>query len=264
LTDTWTALPDMPDGVYDSRAEYWNGKLYVFGGGDTGGAIRNYTRIYDIAGNIWSYSASMPGPRYHHISAIYAGKIYIIGGLSVFNGGFSSQVWEYDPATNTWYTGRANVPTTLAGAPAIAINGHIYTFGGRTTSSTHPTRSTTTTSPPTPGPRASLYPRRAGRRPRCSTGACGLWEARSPVANSTSPRFDLATNSWSSGPNQRRPLVGWRCGLSRNDRERRRNTNSGTRNTTERLNDPCALRLPRPRRRLRRLHRRTRRRRLIL
>jgi hypothetical protein len=56
------------------------------------------------------------------------GRIYAIGGGDK-RGSYTSTVWEYDPAMDTW-TEKADMPTARKFAPTGVINGKIYAFGG--------------------------------------------------------------------------------------------------------------------------------------
>jgi N-acetylneuraminic acid mutarotase len=74
-----------------------NGKVYLFGGRNFGGA-KNVTQCYDPATNTWTYKAPMPTARYG-MAAVAAGNglIYVVGGVPA-----TTVVEAYDPATDTW------------------------------------------------------------------------------------------------------------------------------------------------------------------
>jgi len=74
-----------------------NGKIYLFGGRNFGGA-RNVTQCYDPGTNSWTYKAAMPTARYGMAAVAAAnGLIYVIGGIPG-----ATVVEAYDPKADTW------------------------------------------------------------------------------------------------------------------------------------------------------------------
>ena len=138
-TDTWTVLAPLPTAVLMASAVYYptTNKVYVFGGEDaTTGINYNLTQIYDVGSGTWSAGATMPDVRSFMASGYNSanGKIYLIAGYntgSVFSA--QTQVWQYDPVTNTFDTTRLNYPNANGtGGPGFGIiNGHLYVAGGR-------------------------------------------------------------------------------------------------------------------------------------
>jgi hypothetical protein len=120
----------MPASLYATRSVYAanTNTLYVFGGYD--GTVLNTTYRYNVGTNTWSTGAPMPGGRYFPNMVYYAatGKIYVIGG---FDSTFaeSTQTWQYDPVANTWDTTRANIPAAMAGSSAGISGQFIYLAG---------------------------------------------------------------------------------------------------------------------------------------
>ena len=142
-TNTWTncgqpapgnACASMPTARSElGLAAAPNGKLYAVGG-DAGGPV-NVVQEYDPAANTWTNCgqpapgnacAPMLAPRSRlGVAAAPNGKLYAVGG----DGG-STQVDEYDPATNTW-TSKAPLSTArIALGLAAAPNGKLYAVGG--------------------------------------------------------------------------------------------------------------------------------------
>jgi len=142
VANSWTPLAPVPDfdngqasAVYAPNV----GKLFVFGGSEFAlGTVSNVTRIYDIATNKWSTGAPMPDVRAFMGSGYFNGKIYLVGGYTTGNVDPAfAQVWEYDPAANTWNTSRRSMPLALGGAGSGVINGHLYIAGGRDINNTN-------------------------------------------------------------------------------------------------------------------------------
>jgi hypothetical protein len=129
--NTWSFVASMP-GVFDNNeACTMNGKIYVPGGyAGSGPPFSNAHYIYDIATNIWTTGAAVPG-----VATLWAAvqcdassnKVYVIGG---YNGTTGTDVTKiYDVATNTWTTGTA-MPGARYGQDSGLISGAIYAAGG--------------------------------------------------------------------------------------------------------------------------------------
>jgi len=131
-SNTYQAMPDLPDDRGAGALVYLNGKLHFFGGEalgqdhDTGDHW-----VLDLAGGATAWVAAAPMPagraRNHLGSAAMSGKIYAVGGQHGHDEGLveSQQTDVYDPATDTW--------TPLADMPLA--KGHIaattFVFQGR-------------------------------------------------------------------------------------------------------------------------------------
>lgn len=78
----------------------------------------------------WSVRSPMSFPTRGHTSAVYQGKIFVFGGVSVDGDSMSyDRVYMYDPATNQW-TPRARMPLGLYVLKAHTVGDKIYVFGG--------------------------------------------------------------------------------------------------------------------------------------
>ncbi|MBK8704223.1 MAG: T9SS type A sorting domain-containing protein [Saprospiraceae bacterium] len=76
----------------------------------------------------WAELNDMPVIKNHHSSISYNGKIYLFGG-GVGAQDCTTEVWEYDPLTDT-YTAKAPMPAGICEAAVAEYNGKIYLFGG--------------------------------------------------------------------------------------------------------------------------------------
>ena len=75
----------------------------------------------------------MPDKRVASSASLVSGKIYVIGGWNYVGSNIVTygNVWEYDPATDTWDdTTRMDMPTPRAYLSTNVIDGKIYAFGG--------------------------------------------------------------------------------------------------------------------------------------
>jgi hypothetical protein len=105
---------------------YYDGKLYIWGGSST------TMDIYNCATGVWSTGTSGGTARYGSTGTVYNGKIYYWGGYS---GGALNSVDIYDPTDGeggSWSTGSAG-GTARWWHCAEYYDGKIYFFNGFTT-----------------------------------------------------------------------------------------------------------------------------------
>jgi N-acetylneuraminic acid mutarotase len=151
-SDEWKEGSEMPTPRGALTAEFVDGILYAIGG-DKDDAIQNdkynpsgetdTNEAYDPETDSWSQKQPMPTPRHHHVSAVVAGNLFVIGGRyglensdHKFNNSNANEV--YDPKQNAWVS-LAPTPTNRSGAAAVAVNESIYVLGGETNN--YPTES---------------------------------------------------------------------------------------------------------------------------
>jgi N-acetylneuraminic acid mutarotase len=110
------------------------GKLYVFGGLGAGWTPKGLVYEYDPAKDSWTKKKNMPQASHHIGLTELNGKIYVVGGFIKPASGPTAwepvdNVWEYDPAADTW---KALAPLSKKrGAPvAVAHGGKVYAIGG--------------------------------------------------------------------------------------------------------------------------------------
>jgi N-acetylneuraminic acid mutarotase len=146
--DRWRALAPMPTKRGSPVAAVAGDKIYVIGGaalppGSKETAIhpaRPHMSVgtveeYDPATNSWRARASMPTPRNHAVAGSVNGRIYVIGGRTgaAFISSGSSNVdvvEEYDPATDSWGSARARMPSARSAMAGGVYEGRIYVTGG--------------------------------------------------------------------------------------------------------------------------------------
>jgi N-acetylneuraminic acid mutarotase len=112
-----------------------DGRIYVIGGYPSTRVYVDTVQVYDAATDGWSHAAPVPQPLHHTVAAAVNGKLYVIGGeispTGVANQGiFIANVYEYDPATDTW-TEKSPMPTARSAGATGVIDGKIYVAGGR-------------------------------------------------------------------------------------------------------------------------------------
>lgn len=130
----WTIGKNMSTVRNELTAVALNGKIYAIGGEDfaagRGGQI-DTVEVYDIAKDNWDEGivALMPLPLDHAASAVYDGKIYVVGGF-LKRKVPTDKLLIYDPQKNEWQEGRS-LPSPIGGAKnAEFINGILYVVGG--------------------------------------------------------------------------------------------------------------------------------------
>src|SRR6266852_5929097 len=146
--DSWKALAPMPTKRGSPVAAVAGDKLYVIGGATTPPGsketavhpARPHVSVgtveeYDPATNAWRQRSSMPTPRNHATAGVVNGKIYVIGGRvggAFITSGSSNVdvVEEYDPATDTWGSSRAKMPSPRSAMASGVYGGRIYVTGG--------------------------------------------------------------------------------------------------------------------------------------
>lgn len=205
--DSWglgapAPLPARSEAAYGDTTH--SGFLYVIGGGNSGGVLRDLQR-YDPVIDAWTTLASMPTARAGAVAAVVDNTIFVIGGRSSAagpcNGGpFLTAVEKYDVDTNTWST-VASLPGPRSDLAAVTHGGKVYVFGGCTATGTvtnevdmyDPETDTWTTGlAPMPTARASLAAGRSGQK----VYAIGGWDGASSM--NTNEVYNIATNSWTT------------------------------------------------------------------
>ncbi|MGW8289149.1 MAG: Kelch repeat-containing protein, partial [Candidatus Bathyarchaeia archaeon] len=150
-TDKWETRASMPTPRADLCAGITNGSIYCMGGKKYWGfdpfySELNITEVYDPVNDTWTTKASMPIPVFGCSSAVFNGKIYVIGGSRHFQLGpeyatvASNQI--YDPESDTWSIAN-NLPLAESYGAAAATNGvtapkRIYFVGGSNETSYNP------------------------------------------------------------------------------------------------------------------------------
>jgi N-acetylneuraminic acid mutarotase len=109
-------------------AEVINGKLYLFGGLNGGGAAAGRVQIYNPVTNSWSLGASAPYAAGSVATALIGGKVYMAGGIVGSTTVGTAAV--YDPASDTWAS-IASMPAGRNHAAASTDGQKLYIFGGR-------------------------------------------------------------------------------------------------------------------------------------
>ncbi|MCP4753965.1 MAG: hypothetical protein GY866_24030 [Proteobacteria bacterium] len=124
--DSWSTVSSIPTPRYNLSGNFFDGKIYTFGG--TGG--RSSLEIYHPALDRWEVGPKLPTPRYRHTSCVANGKIYLIGGK-----GTDNLTEEYDPRTGSWIE-KSPMPTPRYYLRSRSLGEKIYVIGGHGRSAT--------------------------------------------------------------------------------------------------------------------------------
>ncbi|NNJ09841.1 LuxR family transcriptional regulator [Chloroflexales bacterium ZM16-3] len=130
-SDRWVTASDpsaaKPTAVADAGAVVLRGNIYVPGGIDASGDVRDILEIYDPRDQHWQQGPAMPAPRSRYALVVFEGRLYVIGG---WDGTQSrSEVFIYDPELRVWQSG-PSLPSPRQTAGAVAASGWIYLVGG--------------------------------------------------------------------------------------------------------------------------------------
>jgi len=129
--NVWVQIADNPIAIESSIAFSINGKGYV-GLGDLGSTTSSAIYEYDPTSNTWTLKTNYPGGNLsaRSIAFTIGNKAYIGTGYNPSTMSLSDQLWEYDPATNSW-SQKASFPGGVReGACAFSIGNKGYVGTG--------------------------------------------------------------------------------------------------------------------------------------
>ena len=178
-TNTWSTGAPMPDVRAFMASGYFNGKIYLVGGYNTGNVDPSFGQVweYDPVANTFNTSrANMPatlgGPGF----GIINGHMYVAGGRDLNNTNLNT-LYDYNIATDSWTTG-ANMPGGVNVPASAVIGGKLWVMGGGN---------------PFTGP---------GTMPTSASKGLRAWLKRvfTPDTTNTLQVYDPASNSWTNGP----------------------------------------------------------------
>jgi DNA-binding CsgD family transcriptional regulator len=129
--DRWVTLEVesavKPTAVSDAAAVVLRGNIYVPGGVDASGNVRNILEIYDPRDQRWEQGPAMPASRSHYSLVVFEGRLYVIGGWDGEQN--RSEVFIYDPELQLWQPG-PSLPSPRQSSGAVVTSGWIYLVGG--------------------------------------------------------------------------------------------------------------------------------------
>jgi hypothetical protein len=126
----WVSLPPSPVGVSRPAGAVVDGKFFVLGGEESGGARNGYVQEYDPVSNTWSNTRM---PMLTGVSnlcaAVIDDKVYVPGGYTGTSGITDLQI--YDPGLDIWTVDLTDpLPAARFASACTEHNGKLYLFGG--------------------------------------------------------------------------------------------------------------------------------------
>jgi N-acetylneuraminic acid mutarotase len=220
-TQTWSPIASMPQQVQEPAAAYIDGKIYVIGGIAIDGVPVSTLGIYDPATNTWSAGPSVPAAYGASGVAVLGGRMYVVGGFGSCDSPTcsSSDVWAYDPGTNTW-SQAASYPRPVSWESCGAIDTRLYCAGGAGDTGTTSSAYAYNPAANAWSPIASLPIDLAAAGYTSANGellVSGGLTADATVITNQGFAYDPASNTWSPLPNASDVLYrgGSACGFYR-------------------------------------------------
>ena len=143
-SSTWKRLADLPypidlmarkaEGRQWSAAAAHAGKIYLFGGANLDGVVRDTIDVYDIASDTWTAGiATLPEPICAMSAATVGDRIYLFGGATSVDPyspqDYLAACYVFDPATLA-VSPIASMPIARFKTTAISRNGQVLVLGG--------------------------------------------------------------------------------------------------------------------------------------
>jgi uncharacterized repeat protein (TIGR01451 family) len=135
LASDWASITNTPQGTRYHAVAFHDGALYQIGGETSWWIPVATVNRYDIAADTWAPVTSMLTPTYGMDAVTIGDLIYVPGGnVEKVNdpslpGARLNWLQIYDPSADSWSRG-ADMPTALAYASAVALDGMVYVMGG--------------------------------------------------------------------------------------------------------------------------------------
>jgi N-acetylneuraminic acid mutarotase len=212
-SDSWQAMPDMPEGKWEPGTVVLDDKLYIFGGYSDGVVSSKRSEIFDPADSSWTQIQDLPSAITHMNMVLDGRSVWFAGGFKDgYKGHAIAEVWRYDVDLDR-YTAAPLLPAPRAGGGLALVGRNLHYFGGLmadrdTDSSDHwvldlgdwaDHSGVWTSAAPMPVPRNQFSTVVLGGKIYAIGGqfhhdSMQLDQARVDI-------YDPSSNSWSSGPN---------------------------------------------------------------
>lgn len=134
--DKWITLPLPPSAHADGIMRAVGDKIYLTGGTKFTGSAWEYNPeldVYDPATRTWAVKSPLPAAYnnldHRAVAASFYGKLWVAGGAYGANTGPSTDLYVYDPLTDTWAAGPPMLRPTM-NATAAWAGGKFFVFGG--------------------------------------------------------------------------------------------------------------------------------------
>ncbi|KAG8440677.1 hypothetical protein GDO86_006431 [Hymenochirus boettgeri] len=126
LTNKWTMMAPLRDGVSNAAVVSAKVKLFVFGGSSIHRDRVSKVQCYDPDENRWSIKAECPQPWRYTAAAVLGSQIFIMGGDTEFT---AASAYRFDCETNQW-TRIGDMTAKRMSCHALASGNKLYVVGG--------------------------------------------------------------------------------------------------------------------------------------
>jgi hypothetical protein len=144
----FTQTAPLPKALRNHQATYWNNLVFVTGGLEViaileGTEVVDYSRtvyVADVGTGLtgWREGPMLPAGVSEHAAVIANGYLYVIGGMS--DSLPSNKIYyarlRADGSLRPWQESAVNLPDSVWGHTALAVNGKLFVAGGSNTSDT--------------------------------------------------------------------------------------------------------------------------------
>lgn len=134
---SWTTVADLNEARGEHSNAVYDGKIYCMTGFQQVFSTKFHPEVFDPSTSTWStltvpsHVASGGVWSLNHVTAgnsVYGSEIWLCGGKYGASS-YTSDVWVYDAADNTWRAG-PSLPQITWGAPAVVIGDELHVLGG--------------------------------------------------------------------------------------------------------------------------------------
>lgn len=134
-TNTWVAMPSLPEARGSGELALLGRELHFFGGVDANRVDKEHHWVLSLdGGTSWTPAAPLPNPRSHLGDAVIDGKIYAIGGQQGTDQNLVTQdsVHMWNPAYPDTWTTVASLPRARShiSAATFVMDNRIIVAGG--------------------------------------------------------------------------------------------------------------------------------------
>lgn len=128
--DSWQVIAHLPYRRTRATAAVMDGEVYVVGGLDPLGRVRDDVTVFDPQNATSRQGLSLLQGVYDAVSAAFDSRLYVLGGRGDLLGSTLAEVQVLDSAVGEWRRAQP-LPLPAAGMAATALDGEIFLAGGR-------------------------------------------------------------------------------------------------------------------------------------
>jgi N-acetylneuraminic acid mutarotase len=129
---TWSQVSNCPEALYDPASFTIGNNMYVVSGGTS---VASYPKIlshhvwqYNTTTDTWTQKSDFPGVAVYGVRGFTIGGYgYVVNGWdSTGSGSGPSDLWRYDPTTDSWTQKASFIGSTRYTTATFALNGKAY------------------------------------------------------------------------------------------------------------------------------------------